>query len=157
MLCYNHNVFYSFQYDLRDSKWFFHAHLFHVLLYIFWTGLVTSQPSCCNHKTCDKTLLAQMDNTLIFLEIEQKKSHLINLMYQTLHCRHIFAQSHYREVPRWEIFMEQELRFGLDLGRMADISAYIASKSINLWNHDIPQKCLYNLWHILMYQKYIKL
>ena len=26
-------------------------------------------------------------------------------------------QSHYREVPRWEIFMEQELRFGLDLGR----------------------------------------
>ena len=22
-------------------------------------------------------------------------------------------QSHYREVPRWEIFMEQELRFGL--------------------------------------------
>ena len=29
------------------------------------------------------------------------------------------AQSHYREVPRWEIFMEQELRFGLDLGRLA--------------------------------------
>ena len=26
--------------------------------------------------------------------------------------------SHYREVPRWEIFMEQELRFGLDLGRI---------------------------------------
>ena len=28
-------------------------------------------------------------------------------------------QSHYREVARWEIFMEQELRFGLDLGRLA--------------------------------------
>ena len=28
-------------------------------------------------------------------------------------------QSHYREVPRWEIFMEQELRFGLDLGQLA--------------------------------------
>ena len=28
-------------------------------------------------------------------------------------------QSHYREVPRMEIFMEQELRFGLDLGQMA--------------------------------------
>ena len=28
-------------------------------------------------------------------------------------------QSHYREVPRWEIFMEQKLRFGLDLGRLA--------------------------------------
>ena len=30
-----------------------------------------------------------------------------------------YDQSHYREVPRWEIFMEQELRFGLDLGRLA--------------------------------------
>ena len=28
-------------------------------------------------------------------------------------------QSHYREVPGWEVFMEQELRFGLDLGRLA--------------------------------------
>ena len=28
----------------------------------------------------------------------------------------LFSQSHYREVPRWEIFMEQEFRFGLDLG-----------------------------------------
>ena len=28
-------------------------------------------------------------------------------------------QSHYREDPRWEIFMEQEFRFGLDLGRLA--------------------------------------
>ena len=28
-------------------------------------------------------------------------------------------QSHYREVPRWEIFMEQELKFGLDLGWLA--------------------------------------
>ena len=31
----------------------------------------------------------------------------------------VCKQSHYREVPRWEIFMEQELRFGLDLGRLA--------------------------------------
>ena len=28
-------------------------------------------------------------------------------------------QSHYREVLRWDIFMEQELRFGLDLGQLA--------------------------------------
>ena len=27
-----------------------------------------------------------------------------------------WSQSHYREVSRWEIFMDQELRFGLDLG-----------------------------------------
>ena len=31
------------------------------------------------------------------------------------------------EVPRLEIFMEQELRFGLDLGRMANFPAFIAS------------------------------
>ena len=28
------------------------------------------------------------------------------------------GQSQYREAPRWKIFMEQELRFGQDLGRM---------------------------------------
>ena len=28
-----------------------------------------------------------------------------------------YEQSHYREVARWEIFMKQGLRFGLDLGR----------------------------------------
>ena len=27
-----------------------------------------------------------------------------------------WSQGHYREVARWEIFMEQEIRFGLDLG-----------------------------------------
>ena len=31
----------------------------------------------------------------------------------------ILVQSHYRKVPRLEIFLEQELRFGLDLGRLA--------------------------------------
>ena len=41
-------------------------------------------------------------------------------------------QSHYREVPRWEIFMEQELRFGLDLGQMANFPAFIASKYFDL-------------------------
>ena len=29
------------------------------------------------------------------------------------------TQSHYRKVPWWEIFMEQGLKFGLDLGRLA--------------------------------------
>ena len=33
--------------------------------------------------------------------------------------KHALRQSRYREVPRWEIFMEQELRFGLDSGRLA--------------------------------------
>ena len=62
-------------------------------------------------------------------------------------------QSHYREVPRWEIFVEQELRFGLDLGWMATFPAFIASESFDLLSHHIPQKCFYNLWHIFMYQK----
>ena len=29
-------------------------------------------------------------------------------------------QSHYREVAQWEILMEQELRFGLDLGQFGN-------------------------------------
>ena len=37
-------------------------------------------------------------------------------------------QSYYREVLRREIFMERELRFGLDFGQMADFPAFIASK-----------------------------
>ena len=57
-------------------------------------------------------------------------------------------QSHYREVPRWEIFMEQKLRFGLDLGRMADFPVFIASIYFELWNHHIYQMKWYNLWHI---------
>ena len=44
----------------------------------------------------------------------------------------IWAQSHNREVLRWEIFMEQELTFGLDLDRMANFPAFIASKSFDL-------------------------
>ena len=36
--------------------------------------------------------------------------------------------------------MEQELRFGLDLGQMADSPDFIASKSFDLRNHHIPQK-----------------
>ena len=63
------------------------------------------------------------------------------------------TQSHYREVPQWEIFVEQELRFGLDLGWMATFPAIIASESFDLLSHHIPQQCFYNLWHIFMYQK----
>ena len=57
---------------------------------------------------------------------------------QQVSC-HVFtqSQSHYREVLRWEIFMEQELRFGQDMGQMANFPAFIASKSFDLWNHHI--------------------
>ena len=45
-------------------------------------------------------------------------------MMDILHNAHDFiqalAKSHYRVVARWEIFMEQELRFGLDLGRFGN-------------------------------------
>ena len=37
----------------------------------------------------------------------------------------ICDQSHYREIPRWEIFMEQELIFGLDLGQLASLEKNI--------------------------------
>ena len=39
---------------------------------------------------------------------------------------------HFCPLPRWEIFMEQELKFWLDLGRMANFPAYIASQSFDL-------------------------
>ena len=41
---------------------------------------------------------------------------LLELELKLIH----YYQSHYREVARWEIFMEQELRFGLDLGRFGN-------------------------------------
>ena len=31
----------------------------------------------------------------------------------------VYKQNQYRDVPRWEIFLEQELRFGLDLGQLS--------------------------------------
>ena len=42
-------------------------------------------------------------------------------------------------------------------GQMANFPAFIASKSFDQWNHHIPQMKWYNFWHILMYQKYMKL
>ena len=48
-------------------------------------------------------------------------------------------QSHSREGPRWEVFTEQELRSGLNLGQMANFPVFIASKSFDLRNHHIPQ------------------
>ena len=41
-------------------------------------------------------------------------------------------QSHYREVLRWEIFMEQELRLGLDLGWLALLKKNIWANSEQL-------------------------
>ena len=70
--------------------------------------------------------------------------------------REYSKQSHYREVPRWEILIEQELQFGLALGQMAGFPAFIGSKPFDLWNRHIPQMKWYNLWHILIYQKYMK-
>ena len=78
---------------------------------------------------------------LLYFESElQNLEHVCQLL-TTRYCynatippsmHHTCIQSHYREVPRWEIFIEQELRFGLDLGRMANFPAFIASKSFDL-------------------------
>ena len=35
------------------------------------------------------------------------------------------------------------LRFGLESGQMAKFPAFIASKSFDLWNHHMPQKCFW--------------
>ena len=62
-----------------------------------------------------------------FMDCSQIMSH-----EQSGKSRHGFKQSYCREVPRCEIFMEYELRFGLDLGQMANFPAFIASKSFDL-------------------------
>ena len=46
------------------------------------------------------------------------KSFDTNAQSQLLHLR--CTQSLYKKVLLWEIFMEQELRFGLDLGRFGN-------------------------------------
>jgi hypothetical protein len=67
-------------------------------------------------------------------------------------------QSHYREVPWWEIFMEQELRFGLDLGRMANFPAFMLQNLLTYetiiylkWNDTIcgTFRCIKNTWHVM--------
>ena len=40
----------------------------------------------------------------------------------------------------------------LSQGQMANFSAFIASKSFDLWNHHIPQIKWHNLGHILMFK-----
>ena len=82
---------------------------------------------------------------------------LVYCIYVLVFSKNSTLQVYSNQSPAVGDFMEQELRIGMDLGRMADVPAFIASKSFELWSHHIPQKCLYNLWHILMYQKYMKL
>ena len=36
-------------------------------------------------------------------------------------------------------------------GRMANFPAFIASKSVDIWNHHIPQMKFHDMQHILMY------
>ena len=65
------------------------------------------------------------------LKTDCKQIHKIRKQYVCQYCEKEFKQSshlkahemihtgepsHYKEVPRWDIFMEEELRFGLDLG-----------------------------------------
>ena len=54
---------------------------------------------------------------LYYGQFDQKGS---NIKYLSPPLQNPCRQSHQREVPRWEIFMEQELRFGLDLGRFGN-------------------------------------
>ena len=58
------------------------------------------------------------------------KSHSENDQIQTFKTK--YAQTKVIIEKSREIFMEQELRFGLDFGRMANFPAFIASKSFDL-------------------------
>ena len=63
---------------------------------------------CCKYKMNQNYLIVNQD-------INNLKLCIIKLQWGVFHQR----QSHYREVERWEIYMEQKLRFGLDLGQLA--------------------------------------
>ena len=52
-------------------------------------------------------------------KMKQQKSFKLIEQERQFRSRGARNQSHYREVPWWEIFLEQELRFGLYLGRLA--------------------------------------
>ena len=54
------------------------------------------------------------DGDLVPILSTEKSSPDLNLQESENQKGAAGGQSHYREVPRWEIFMEQELRFGLD-------------------------------------------
>ena len=72
------------------------------------------------------------------VKIQKKVFTNLSVCFRTVIVKN---QSHYREVPWWEIFTEQELRFWLNLGRMTNFPAFIASKSFDLCNHHTSQKC----------------
>ena len=84
--------------------------------------------SVCSEKYRKTNLVKYLSNSWNIFVRQQEQIHerLFNkspmiavATLKNLYRSVISVQSHYREVPRWEIFMEQELRFGLDLGRLA--------------------------------------
>ena len=70
-------------------------------------------------------------------------------IYHTLILNDRYWQSYYREVPRWEIFIEQELRFGLDLGQLAVLKKGSGLIMSNFWGqffHVFRGKKMLNLF-----------
>ena len=57
---------------------------------------------------------------LTFLKKIRSQSFLYQILWSSFWYK--YRQSHYRKVPQWEIFMEQELRFGMHLGRLSYIT-----------------------------------
>ena len=75
----------------------------------FFFGITVT---CITKKLKSKRLVC-----LFFLWWQVFLKEQAKIFYKYSGPKYYLTQSHYREVPRWEIFMEQELRFGLDLGR----------------------------------------
>ena len=78
---------------------------------IFVSAWNTSRDSCANsqHKDVDDIRLHLFPPNELMAFMSQEPLNVCTI------------QSHYREVPGWEIFIEQELRFRLDLGRLATL------------------------------------
>ena len=77
---------------------------------------------CGNIPAITSIWLLLVTFSLVFIFINAKKKQTKDdkiVVFFPEYISDTESQSHYREVPRWDIFMEEELRFGLDLGRLA--------------------------------------
>ena len=74
-----------------------------------------------NNPLCLMTLLSEQSYNPLAVKVRQPRQRTMYTKYIMLYymCTYLSRQSHHRDVPRWEVFMEQELRFGLDLGLLA--------------------------------------
>ena len=76
----------------------------------------TFLPLCYFIKSLFLQMIIFLTFTAYVYTVQSRFSNIDNLQFSGCFAKYNYSiyyiQSYYREVPRWEIFMEQELRFG---------------------------------------------